>query len=573
MARLIPSFVDERTPPGERDVFNMLAAGPDDWVAIHSLDLAPWNRRLRTEIDFLIIIPDTGIMCVEVKSHQEIAFEGDRWIPKEVKRSPFKQAADGRYAFYRGLRDTAPHLNDVPVVHCCIFPNAIFDLPPNLSVKPWELMDVRAFRSCASGTQFCSEVKVMAIRGIAADARLPSLARPLTPSRIDLIINACIPVRRRRPDAREEIERREEQVERMLREQQKPVLQLAKANSRLIVSGGAGTGKTRIAIEVARRAAEDGRRVALLCFNQLIGNWLIEQTEGIVPQLPNLVVGRAFQIMATMLDMKIPDSPSSEFWEVDLPAAVEERLTNPELKAVSAFDYLVIDEAQDILARPALWACLRCFVVGGTDDGAFALFGDFEHQVLSERTAVVDSLMEIAPRVTKWPLNENCRNYKIVGDTAIKLGGIKQNIYSGYLRAGGGLHNYDIVFYQNHHEQCDQIKAWLKDFRAVGYRPSEITLLSFRAGDSSAAARLISEGMRLRPVWQKGEGISYATVHAFKGLENKVIILTDVELAEAEFHRNLFYTGVTRALESVRVTCSSASRQTLSRWLTGVNDD
>ena len=44
MAHMIPSFVDEHTPPGERDVFNMLAAGPEDWVALHSLDLAPWNR-------------------------------------------------------------------------------------------------------------------------------------------------------------------------------------------------------------------------------------------------------------------------------------------------------------------------------------------------------------------------------------------------------------------------------------------------------------------------------------------------------------------------------------------------
>ena len=55
MARLIPSSMDDYTPPGERDVFNLVAAGPDDWVALHSIDLAPWNRGLRTEIDFVII--------------------------------------------------------------------------------------------------------------------------------------------------------------------------------------------------------------------------------------------------------------------------------------------------------------------------------------------------------------------------------------------------------------------------------------------------------------------------------------------------------------------------------------
>jgi Nuclease-related domain len=78
MARLIPSFMDDATPGGERDVYNLLAAGPDDWAALHSLDLAPWNRGLRTEIDFVIIIPDAGILCIEVKSHENIYFDGNR---------------------------------------------------------------------------------------------------------------------------------------------------------------------------------------------------------------------------------------------------------------------------------------------------------------------------------------------------------------------------------------------------------------------------------------------------------------------------------------------------------------
>src|SRR4030095_8634520 len=101
MARLTPSFMDERTPAGERDVFNMLAAGPDDWVALHSLDLAPWNRGLRTEIAFVLILRDIGMWCIEVKSQDLIAFDNDRWYPPEIKRSPFKQAADGRHTFYR----------------------------------------------------------------------------------------------------------------------------------------------------------------------------------------------------------------------------------------------------------------------------------------------------------------------------------------------------------------------------------------------------------------------------------------------------------------------------------------
>src|SRR5262245_52094302 len=172
MARLIPSFFDDRTPPGERDVFNMLAAGPDDWVALHSLDLAPWNRGLRTEIDFVIIVPDTGILCVEVKSHETITFENDRWSPPEMKRSPFKQASDARHTFYRRLRELAPEFRRVPVVHCCIFTHSRFDLSPNLSVAVWELIDGRAFHAFHTGNALCADLKTRMRRSIEADDKL-----------------------------------------------------------------------------------------------------------------------------------------------------------------------------------------------------------------------------------------------------------------------------------------------------------------------------------------------------------------------------------------------------------------
>ena len=185
MARLIPSFMDDSTPSGERDVFNMLAAGPDDWVALHSLDLAPWNRGLRTEIDFLVIVPDTGIVCIEVKSQDAISFENDRWNPPEIKRSPFKQASDGRHTFYRRLHELEPQFRHVPIVHCCIFPNATFDLHPNLSVQPWELLDARIFRSFSRSLDFCRELKIRMCSGIHAEANLRKLTTALSPLQIE----------------------------------------------------------------------------------------------------------------------------------------------------------------------------------------------------------------------------------------------------------------------------------------------------------------------------------------------------------------------------------------------------
>lgn len=572
MARLIPSFMDDRTPSGERDVFNMLAAGPDDWVALHSLDLAPWNRGLRTEIDFVVIAPDTGILCIEVKSQDSISFEDDRWSPPEIKRSPFKQAADGRHTFYRRLRELEPQFRHVPVVHCCIFPNASFAFQANLSVQPWELLDARAFRSFARATDFCKDLKVRMVCAIGVEVNLQKLSKSLSPLQIDTIVKACLPVQKWRSTAREEIKRREQELNRILRDQQKPVLELLALNDRVIVAGAAGTGKTLIAMEVARRAADSGRRVGLLCFNQLVGDWMRREVETKASSHPNLIVGRAIRVLAEMSGVSIPEQPPSGFWTQDLPDRLEERLTDPEFRAVATFDYLVVDEAQDLLARPRLWEAVSCYLEGGTAAGAYCLFGDFENQVIGDRAKMEQSLSSIraAAAPTRFRLSENCRNYRIVGESAVRLSGFERPVYSGYMRVGGGVQNYDIFFYETEHEQQDKLVQWLREFKAKGYTPSEITVLSFRATENSVAAQLAKSRFNLRPAWQHSRDCtSYASVQAFKGLENKIIILTDVELNDADFQRDLFYTGMTRACESVRVLCDTRSQRALTAWFTG----
>jgi hypothetical protein len=572
MAHLIPSFMDDRTPPGERDVFNLLAGGPDDWVALHSLDLAPLHRGLRTEIDFVVIVPDTGIVCIEVKSQESISFENDRWNPPDLKRSPFKQASDGRYTFHRRLRELAPNLRHVPVIHCCIFPNARFDIAPNLSVQPWELVDARTFRSFSRAVDFCSDLRIRMLKGIRSDRNLNLLHEPISSIQVDMIVKCCLPFQRNRPNARDEIKRGEQELERILRVQQKPILQLSASNDRVIVTGAAGTGKTLMAIEVARRAATDGRRVGLICFNQLIGDWMKRRAEFDIGPHPNLIVGRAIRILAEMADINIPKDPESLFWDRDLPEQLEERLTDPDFRAVATFDYLVVDEAQDLLAKPRLWECLMGFLDKGSASGSFCLFGDFENQVISDRNAMdrTLALLRASAKPANYRLAENCRNYKIVGDSAVRLSGFDESVYSDYMRVGGGIKNYDIYFYEDAHQQRGKLIQWLNEFKVQGYTPAEITLLSFCGAESCAASLLAKDGFNVRPVWQQAVGSTgYTSVHAFKGLENKIIILTDVVLSGAAFHRSLFYIGMTRAIESVRILCDIGSKEILVEWFTG----
>jgi len=575
MAKMIPGYVADKTPPGERDVYQMLASGPDDWVAIHSLDLAPWNRGVRTEVDFIVIIPDTGVLCLEVKSHEDIQFDGVKWYPSSIKGSPFVQAVDGRFTLHRGLRELLPDQIRFPIAHGCIFPRSPFDLHANLSVKSYELMDSRAFRAFAGAMDFCQDLKARLRQSIDGDKDLWPLKNRLTTDQVDTILKCCLPIQKRRPSLRDEIIRREEDMNRLLLDRQKLVLEMAVFNDRLVVTGGAGTGKTLIAMELARRmadsTAETGQRVGLLCFNQLVGDWMEGQIHKRGTPPPNLVVGRALRVMAQMAGVDIPQPAPPGFWEDVLPQKLEEKLTDPAFKANAGFDYLVLDEAQDILARPRIWDCLTQFLVEDVSRCNFALFGDFQNQVIAgfpELQKTMSDLKAIAPHTT-IPLRENCRNYRIVGHTAVNLSGLGNNIYSGYLRTGGSDQNFDIAFYENDQAQLELLSNLVAEFRQKGYKPSEITLLSFCADENSAALKLVARNHRLRPAWKTGEETPYATIHAFKGMENKIVILTDAVLDGQDIKRQLFYTGMTRATESVRVLCHAQSKPTLLQWIKG----
>ncbi|WP_418117927.1 NERD domain-containing protein [Variovorax sp. 350MFTsu5.1] len=570
MALLIPAFVDERTPPGERDIFARLTACPEDWIALHALDLAPWNRGLRTEIDFLLIVPDLGILCIEVKSHEEIRFDGQRWHPDSIKRSPFKQALDASKTFARRVKDHMPSLRDVPVVHLCAFPNARFDVQTNISINRPEYIDSDEMEALDGAADFASLIRTKLRLGIELDRTLRGLTKPLSRPQMDEIVRFCTPVERRRPSAAEEIARKSQEMDRLLRVQQFPVLSLTRSNPRVIVTGPAGTGKTLISMEVARRAALDGQRVALLCHNQLIGDWIAERIRSDKTLPPTLVAGRAIKVMSEMTNVPIPPNSSSAFWDSELPELLEDKLTDADFAALAQFDLLVLDEAQDLMARPSLWACLELFLKGGFSDGAFAVFGDFEHQVLTGGDTARETLENLiaSARPARWALDENCRNYQSVGQAATSLSGCRERLYSGYLRSGGGARSYDIDFYEDEEQQLNILKAWLHDFKVLGFRPSDVSVLSFSRDEFSAAGQLRSAGIPLAPAWQRSDRhTSFASVHAFKGMENKAVILTDVSLNDQDFKRALFYTGATRATECMRILCHASSAPVISQWL------
>jgi hypothetical protein len=61
MAQMIPPRVNEKTPPGERLLFDKFKKDPatEDWIVLHSLGVAKHPERTEGELDFVVMVLET----------------------------------------------------------------------------------------------------------------------------------------------------------------------------------------------------------------------------------------------------------------------------------------------------------------------------------------------------------------------------------------------------------------------------------------------------------------------------------------------------------------------------------
>lgn len=568
MSRMRPNFIEDGSPPGEKVIFHRLQAVEGDWTVIHSLDVAPSNNNKRTEIDFLVIIPDLGLLCVEVKSHVRITFDGERWHPDSIKRSPFRQAEDAKHALIRRFKKIRKLPDGArlpfPIAKVCIFTHSSFDIRDCVGLNPTELIDAQQLDHLRTQEEFREKLRSCMLSGLRNDGILP-LTVPLTGEQVDEIVQQCLPIQRRKAGTREELEAAEKNLLDMLREQQRPVLRLSELNPRLLVTGPAGTGKTLIAIELAKRLSEQGGRVGLLCFNQLLGRWLEDQ----LSEHPGVIAGPAIRTLAAMSGISV-DSASAgdqQYWDQDLPESILDRMTSPDFKSDYAFDVLLIDEGQDLLPKEALWDCLMQSVFGGQDEGRYIIYGDFSHQVIAGGHGFGERLAAFkkAVRPAQWELRENCRNLSLIGRAAEDLLGAEGSVYEGYRRINWDVHLRKYILYSSAEEQKQKVLGEVAAFRAEGFQSDDIVLLSFCAADRSLGDSLEQSGEAFCRIGAERRGcIPYTTINSYKGMERKVVIITDVDdLREFEHERPRLFVGATRATERLRILLTQQAEDLL----------
>ena len=573
---MIPPVVYEGcSSPGEVELFRRLRDDPmtGDWIVLHSLDIAEHRRRVSGEADFVVIVPGKGVLVVEVKASHSVSRDRDgQWRygtnPKPDPRGPFGQAAEAMHSIREGLVKRNRGLSGVVFWSAVVFPRASFDAHSG-EWHPWQSIDALSFRRRPIGSL---------LEGVLDRARAFLRERPsagwFRPDSGEPDLRQCEAIAEALRPSFEFFEspkamaqRREEELKRYTQEQA-AALDAMEANRRVVFSGPAGTGKTLLAVETARRARAQGRRVLLVCYNRLLGTWMEEQAAELRPEVASGTLHSRMLLAAGL--KRPPEASAQSFWETDLPLTAMERMLEDNREG-GLFDELVVDEAQDILREEYL-DFLDLSLRGGLAAGRWRVFGDFENQaVYGAASMKLDEFLATrAGGAPVYSLRTNCRNTPRVAEYAHLLGGLNPR-YSRILRPDDDVRPV-LRYYSDEADQRALAAETLGELYGEGFKGDDVVVLSTRA-DSASCAASISEapwGGRLRPAWRaEGGRIPYCSIRRFKGMEAPAVLVTDVEKFGGPESTALFYVAVTRALQRLIILVHESAKESVRDRIVG----
>ena len=618
--RLIPPTIAESTQSGgERVVFDALAATsaerparaggavatPDtaSWTILHSFDIADHRRQLAGEIDFLCIVPGKGVLVVEVKGCHELRRHGGDWYygrsAEPDHRGPFREASDAMHSLRRRLAKLHAEFDGIPFWSAVCFPFIDFT-ESSPEWNSWQIIDRRALQA---------QPIARLIEGVLDQARKrlvehkagwfhPERGEP-TPAQCDALVNVLRPDFEFFESPKSRLLRLDEEV-RHYTEEQFEALDAIDSNPRLVFDGPAGTGKTLLAIEAARRAAAAGRRVLLLCFNRPLGRWLQEETAALAPGVTARTLHEHLRLLAGMAPTRAQRC-RQEFWQEELPGMAIEALLERDDKRY-LYDAIVLDEAQDVLRRSYL-DVLDLSLRDGLAGGHWRFFGDFTWQRIYDAAALsVDELLDPpvdARAAGAMPISAmccelriNCRNTPRVAGLACACG----HVTPGYRRVRRPDDDVepDVRWYGDGGEQLSLLRAVLTELRDGGFGGPRVAVLSPYGNERCAAAQLTEQPWRDRldplvrePGDDGGEEeevgdwlaacipsdldavdlrsgrVKYSSIYRFKGLEAPAVVITDIEALDTPAQRSLLYVGCTRALHRLVILADKKARAQL----------
>jgi hypothetical protein len=515
----------------EENVFKAAVSGLSERdVVFCNLELSTHDRG-EIEIDLVILIADRGCMIVETKGGH-ITYDGENWVQSDAKGSrnidPAQQARKNMFSFKDYIRNRWSQGN-LKTDWIVAFPgNRIPDvndknLPRSKIVDKQDLANIMSTIKSNLDSQI-APAPSSALWVDAAVSHLTSLAA--SDADRDSVLGGTL-----------------DYIKTLTHERAQLLAQISE-NDRYYLRGPAGSGKTWIAFEQAKRWSKEGLKVGIVAFNRGITTYMQNKVLELEEADRPAWVG-TFHNFANYLG-STAGSPGNYDEENDVYAAPLIAAAE-KLETESKFDAFVVDEAQDFMA--SWWKALD-LSLKEPGKGKMALFGDDQQKIFGLRKGPEGFFARIS-------LDDNIRNSRQIGELA-----------SGFTTRGitiRGPNSFAIEFIE-----CEESEVISKADDAVErltdkeiWQPGEIALLTTKERHPVHAAFTTKQ----RDVyWQEfwtGESVFYGTVGGFKGLERPVVVLAINGFHNSEDFEDFLYVGLTRARDKLIVVGSKEVCETI----------
>lgn len=496
------------------------------------------------ETDFLVCHPDYGYLCIEVKGGG-VSFDADtgewysidRHSQKHSIKNPISQALKAKYSIRSKLNEQQAwrdlSLGNVLRGHAVFFPDvgdahllSRPDMPSVLIGSAGSLQDPRTWVDNAfqywgdqsSGYSPIGRRGVEVVREIFARS---FMVAPLLSSRL----------------ADQEVRRLS------LTKDQIRVLDFLRSHRRVAVSGGAGTGKTILALEKARRLASEGFKTLLTCYNRQLADHLARQCAG----LENIDVMSFHQLCSRQIEKVKRQTdrdliyeakvtyPGKNLYDVHFPNALAYSLEILE----DRYEAIVCDEGQDF--REEYWVPLELLLTD-YDQSPFYVFYD-DNQNIYARAGTFPIQEE------PFTLTTNCRNTTQIHKLAYAH-------YRGVPVDPPDNDGEDVQFecVNGLEAQAKKINARIVDLIArENVSPGDIVVLIGDALHKADYYGMLKKLPLPKPAVWAEEGYPHEnsvlidTIQRFKGLESAVVILWGLDGLDLESSEELLYVGMSRA--------------------------
>lgn len=532
MARYIGLKEDQPSEDSESKVAIALRALPDDWIVFHhvSWQSKRGGRQGDGEADFLVLHPKRGLLVLEVKGGGVEIHDG-RWssINRRGERNdiknPFEQATDSKHALLGWLRELglagrARIGHAVAFPHMLTLPNFGLAGSPAISLASPDLgAIVRSIDRCFDHW---------------------SLEAKLTAQEVSKLVGLLAPTVSVSPNLAGKTAEAEQGLLLLTADQVEAFAGLRASRGGLIL-GGAGTGKTILAIARAQQLAKDGFRTLLVCYNELLGADLARRAAS----PPMLTAGTFHAIClseATKARLPIPTQKDAGWWELNAPELLIEACATTE----TSFDAVVVDEAQDF--SPLWLDALRCLIAKDVD-APFFEFAD-PRQDIWARTWAADPRYPFV-----YELTRNMRNTRPIAErvaATIAIVGKDRGVPGPqpiWQISVGSPREADIV-------------ASVERLLDEGLTPVDVVVL---CEDAALVNRLRERSIGAYSFGRWGSrGVPVESVSRFKGLDAAAVVLALVD-KNGPAHQAQAYVGMSRA-RSLLVVVGSLATKNAVNW-------